>query len=177
MVAPPLEELITDAAIAQNDAQRAAFWRLREEHSAALKPEGGGWKHDVSVPLSRLPEFLARATQACEAAMPGLRVCAFGHFGDGNVHFHVRAPAGRDPARWYAEDVPLVSAFVHDLVVAAGGTISAEHGLGQMKRDEFARLTPPGELAALHAVKQALDPAGLMNPGKLLALAPNTPSN
>jgi FAD/FMN-containing dehydrogenase len=107
---------------------------------------------------------------------PGTQASGFGHLGDGNVHFHVRAAPGTDPAHWYAEQVPVVSAYVHDLVVAAGGSIAAEHGIGQMKRRELERLGPPARLAALRAIKRAFDPHELFNPGKLVVLAPDGPT-
>jgi FAD/FMN-containing dehydrogenase len=129
-------------------------------------------QHDISVPVDRMPRFMVEAAAAAEARFPGTHATAFGHLGDGNVHFHVRAPAGADPGRWMAEAAPGITAFVHDLVVAAGGSISAEHGIGQMKRDELARLGPPSRLAALRAIKRGLDPMNLFNPGKLVTLAP-----
>ena len=109
---------------------------------------------------------------AVEAAFPGASASAFGHLGDGNVHFHVRAPAG-SPPDWAARNAGIISPFVHDLVVAAGGSISAEHGIGQMKRDELARLASPARMHALRAIKRAFDPQNLFNPGKLVSLAPD----
>ena len=123
------------------------------------------------MPVEEVPRFLLDGAAACEARFPGTHASGFGHLGDGNVHFHVRAPAGADPAFWYEEEAPAVTRFVHDLVVAQGGSISAEHGIGQMKRDELARLSSPARMAVLSGVKRALDPHGLLNPGKLV-LAP-----
>ena len=119
-----------------------------------------------------MPRFLIEAAAACDARFPGTRASGFGHLGDGNIHFHVRAAPGTNPARWYAEDVPVVTRFVDDLVVAAGGSIAAEHGIGQMKVAELARLSSPARLTALRAVKAAMDPLGILNPGKLVPLAP-----
>jgi len=164
--------LAADAVIAASEAQAEAFWRLRDSLSAAERAAGPAVQHDISVPVDRMPRFMVEAAAAAEARFPGTHATAFGHLGDGNVHFHVRAPAGADPARWMAEDAPGITAFVHDLVVAAGGSISAEHGIGQMKRDELARLGPPARLAALRAIKRGLDPLNLFNPGKLVTLAP-----
>jgi FAD/FMN-containing dehydrogenase len=121
-----------------------------------------------------MPGFMASARGAVEAAFSGARVLAFGHLGDGNVHFNVRPPIGADNGRWMAANGVKVSALVHDLTVAAGGSISAEHGIGQTKLAEFARLGDPARLAAMRAIKHALDPSGIMNPGKLVPLAPDT---
>jgi FAD/FMN-containing dehydrogenase len=164
--------LADDAVIAASEAQAEAFWRIRHALSEAERAAGPAVQHDISVPVAAMPGFLVDAAAAAEARFPGSHATAFGHLGDGNVHFHVRAPAGADAARWYAEDAPGVTVFVHDLVVAAGGSISAEHGIGQMKRDELARLSSPARMRALRAIKRALDPAGLLNPGKLVTLAP-----
>ena len=163
-------DLYDDATLAQTEAQAGAFWRLRDSLSEAERAEGPAAQHDISVPVSVMPRFMVEAAAAAEARFAGTHATAFGHLGDGNVHFHVRAPAGTDPQRWYGEQVAEVSAFVHDLVVAAGGSISAEHGIGQMKRDELARLGPPARLTMLHALKMAMDPRGLLNPGKLVAM-------
>jgi FAD/FMN-containing dehydrogenase len=119
-----------------------------------------------------MPGFIEAACGEVEAAFAGARVLAFGHLGDGNVHFNVRPPAGADHAEWMAAQGAAVTAFVHDLTVAAGGSISAEHGIGQTKLAEFARLAAPARLGAMRAIKAALDPAGIMNPGKLVPLAP-----
>ncbi|MFS0773300.1 FAD-binding oxidoreductase [Sphingomonas sp. 1P08PE] len=166
--------LVGDATIAASEAQAEAFWRLRDSLSDAERATGPAAQHDIAVPVDTMPRFMIEAAAACEARFPGTRASGFGHLGDGNIHFHVRAPKGADRDRWYAEDAPAISAFVHDLVTRAGGTISAEHGIGQMKREELARLAPPGRMAALAAIKAALDPLGILNPGKLLA--PVTPA-
>lgn len=164
--------LIEDAVLASSEAQAEAFWRLRDSLSAAEKSTGPAVQHDISVPVDAMPRFMVEAAAAAEARFSGTHATAFGHLGDGNVHFHVRAPAGVDPARWYAEDAPVVTRFVHDAVTAAGGSISAEHGIGQMKLGELERLGPPARLAALRGIKAGLDPLGLFNPGKLVSLAP-----
>jgi len=160
------EGLITDAAIAQNDAQRAAFWRLREEHSAALKPEGGGWKHDVSVPISRIAEYIDEATAAVERFHPGARVSVFGHIGDGNLHYDVLPGVGQDIpafiARWKEG-----SQVVHDIVARYDGSISAEHGLGRLKTEEAKRYKTPLEVSTMQAVRKAIDPQRIMNPDVL----------
>ena len=158
--------LIVDAAIAQNDAQRAAFWKVREEQSAAQKPEGGGWKHDVSVPVSRIADFLDEASAAVERFEPGARISAFGHVGDGNMHYDVLCPPGVDHAafigRWMEG-----SEIVHDIVARYDGSISAEHGLGRLKTEEARRYKTPLEVATMQAVRLAIDPLRIMNPAVL----------
>lgn len=162
--------VIEDAAIAASEAQAEAFWRIRDSISEAEKADGPASKHDLSVEVSAMPQFMVAAAAAVESRFPGTRVFAFGHLGDGNVHFNVRAPLGADAA-WVGGEGTDVTAFVHDLVVAAGGSISAEHGIGQMRLSELARLGDPARLAAMRAIKRALDPHGIMNPGKLVPLA------
>lgn len=159
-------DLITDAAIAQNDAQRAAFWKLREEQSAAQRPEGGGWKHDVSVPVSRIADFLEEATAAVERFEPGARVSAFGHVGDGNMHYDVLCPPGCHLkaflGRWMEG-----SKIVHDIVARYDGSISAEHGLGRLKTEEALRYKSDLEIQTMRAIRHAIDPKGIMNPSVL----------
>jgi FAD/FMN-containing dehydrogenase len=167
---------LLDATIAASETQAEAFWRLRDSISDAERATGPATQHDLSVPVAAMPAFMIEASAACEARFPGVRASGFGHLGDGNVHFHVRAPAGADRDRFYADDAPAITRFVDDLVVAAGGSISAEHGIGQMKIDELERLGPPARLHALRAIKAGLDPQGLMNPGKLVRLAPRDAS-
>jgi FAD/FMN-containing dehydrogenase len=161
--------LVIDAAIAASEAQAEAFWRLRDSISEAEKKDGPAAKHDVSVPVEAMAGFTTEAAAAVEARFPGTRVNAFGHLGDGNVHFNVRAPEGAG-ASWLESTGEAVSAFVHDLVTAAGGSISAEHGIGQMKLAELQRLGDPARLGAMRAIKRALDPKGIMNPGKLVPI-------
>ena len=168
-LAAVLEEgLISDAVIASSDTQAEAFWRLRDGISAAERALGPAMQHDISVPVERMPEFILAAVPEIEAAFPGTRAVAFGHLGDGNVHFHVLAPAGAVRGVWEEAEGKAVSAQVYDLVTAWGGSISAEHGIGQMKVDELARLHDPVALGVMARVKTALDPAGLLNPGKLV---------
>ncbi|MBC6983062.1 FAD-binding oxidoreductase [Caulobacter sp. 17J80-11] len=157
------EGLIADAALAQNEAQAKAFWRVREDQSAGQKPEGAAWKHDVSVPLSRIADFIVEATAAAERFHPGARVVAFGHVGDGNVHFDVLQPVGADGAAFSAlRDEG--SKIIHDLVAAYDGSISAEHGLGRMKSAEALRYKSPVQVEAMRAIRAALDPKRIMNP-------------
>jgi FAD/FMN-containing dehydrogenase len=161
-------ELLEDAAIAANEAQAEAFWRLRESIAPAERERGPAMQHDISVAVERMPEFVDAAVPAIESAWPGTRAVAFGHLGDGNVHFHVIAPPGAELIGWEEAEGKHISRQVYDLVTQWGGSISAEHGIGQLKRDELARLGDPVSLAMMRQVKQALDPAGLLNPGKLV---------
>jgi FAD/FMN-containing dehydrogenase len=156
-------ELIADAAVAQTQAQAQALWAVRENQSAGQRPEGAAWKHDVSVPVSRIAAFITEATEAAERFAPGVRVVAFGHVGDGNVHFDVLRPDGGDDN---AHDALRNegSRIVHDLAHRYEGSISAEHGLGTMKSAEALRYKQPAEVAALRAVRAALDPRRIMNP-------------
>lgn len=164
--------LAADAVIAANERQAEDFWRLRDSISEAEKQAGPAAKHDISVEVAAMPRFMREASAAVERAFPGTRVIAFGHLGDGNVHFNVVAPAGVG-REWQDSEGVRVTKFVHDLVVAAGGSISAEHGIGQMRLAELARLTDPARLAAQRAIKAALDPDGIMNPGKLVPPPPS----
>ena len=163
--------LVADAVIAASEAQADAFWRIRDSLSEAERVAfGPATQHDISVPVDSMPRFLAEAAAAVEQAFPGTRASGFGHLGDGNIHFHVRAMArARDNggSDWVNREGAAVTRLVDDLVTAAGGSISAEHGIGQMKRDELARLNPD-RVAAIRALKSGLDPKGLMNPGKLV---------
>ena len=159
--------LIADAAIAANEAQAESFWKLRDSISEAERAEGQTLAHDISVAVEAMPGFITAAAQAVESAFPGTIASAFGHLGDGNVHFHVRA-GSRSGEDFYAGDGAAITRMVDDLVTAAGGSISAEHGIGQLKLAEFERLAPPGRIDALRAIKHALDPKGIMNPGKLV---------
>jgi FAD/FMN-containing dehydrogenase len=160
--------LIADAVIAANDTQAEDFWALRDGISAAERALGPAMQHDISVPVDQMPEFILTAVPDVENAFPGTRAIAFGHLGDGNVHFHVLAPQGAMRGLWEEAEGKAISARVYDLVTQWGGSISAEHGIGQMKVDELARLHDPAALAVMQRIKTALDPANLLNPGKLL---------
>jgi len=168
--------LVEDATIAANEAQAEAFWLLRDEIAPAERALGPAMQHDVSVPVARMADFIAEVSPQVEARFAGTRAVAFGHLGDGNVHFHVLAPAGAKRGEWEEHQGKEISGFVHDCVTQWGGSISAEHGIGQLKRDELGRLGDPVQLAMMRAVKQALDPHGLLNPGKLVPLAPEATS-
>jgi len=156
-----------DGVMASSLAQAEAFWRLRESMSDAQKPEGVSIKHDISVPVASIPEFIARADKAVQRLAPGARPVCFGHMGDGNLHYNVSQPAGGDGAAFqnlYRAMNDAVHAIVRDL----GGSISAEHGIGRMKRDELIATAPPVATDLMRRIKRAFDPAGIMNPGKVV---------
>ena len=158
---------ITDAAIAESGAQRAAIWKLREEHAEAQKREGASVKNDVSVPVSRVPDLIRRASAACEALMPGIRVVPFGHLGDGNIHFNLEQPTDMDAAAFLARDHEIMDA-VGEVVRDLDGSFSAEHGVGKLKPYMMPLWRGGAELDAMQRIKRALDPQGLLNPGKVL---------
>ena len=159
--------IVDDAAIAANLSQRAAFWKLRDEMSAAQKPEGGSIKHDISVPVAAVPEFIEQANAAVVKLIPGARPVPFGHLGDGNIHYNVSQPLGGDAAdfmgRWHE-----VNAVVFEIVLRMGGSISAEHGIGVLKRDELPEIKDKVAIELMRGLKAMLDPLGIMNPGKVL---------
>jgi FAD/FMN-containing dehydrogenase len=161
------QDIIRDAVLAANEAQAEAFWKIRDSISEAERTEGQTLAHDVSVPVADMPRFIVEASAEVERRFPGVIPSGFGHLGDGNIHFHVRAGSHAAPD-WYDREGEDITRLVDDLVTAAGGSISAEHGIGQLKRAEFARLGEPARIHALRAIKQALDPLGIMNPGKLV---------
>jgi FAD/FMN-containing dehydrogenase len=158
---------IGDAALARSEAQAADFWALRENVSEAQAREGANIKHDVSLPISALARFIAETDAQLERAFPGVRLVTFGHLGDGNLHYNVSPPPG-EPAERLLGQLDAVNRIVHDQTARMGGSISAEHGLGQLRRDEIRRYKSPVELELMRRVKAALDPRGIMNPGKLL---------
>ena len=160
--------LITDAAVAASLEQARTLWHLREAIPLAQSLEGLNIKHDISVPISRIPAFVRATDEALERAVPGVRLVDFGHPGDGNLHYNVQAPAGMDAQRFLAEHEERVNDIVYDAVMAHGGSISAEHGIGALKRDELARRKSPVALKLMRAIKQALDPHGRMNPGRVV---------
>ena len=161
------EDLVLDAAIAESEAQGMAIWRLREEHSEAQKRAGASVKNDVSVPVSKVPEFIRRATEACNALMPGIRAVPFGHMGDGNIHFNLVQPESADPA-WFLDQDHAIMEAVNAVVRALDGSFSAEHGIGRLKPYMMPDWRGGAELEAMRRIKAALDPLGIMNPGKVL---------
>ena len=160
-------ESISDAVLAQSVEQARRLWALRENIGEAQKVEGLSIKHDISVPISRIGEFVERTDAALQEAFPGIRIVAFGHVGDGNLHYNPSKPEAGENAAFIAVQ-PQVDQIVHDLVHQLGGSISAEHGIGQLKREELLRYKSPLEMEMMRSVKRALDPQGLMNPGKVL---------
>ena len=165
--------LLEDAVISTSEGQVETFWQTRDSISAAERAIGPAMQHDISVPVARMAEFVETAAPQVEKRFPGTRAVGFGHLGDGNIHFHVLAPAGAVRGEWEMGDGKAISEFVHDRVTDFGGSLSAEHGIGQMKRDELGRLGDPVALSLMRKVKQALDPQGILNPGKLVPLAPH----
>ncbi|MDR5653490.1 FAD-binding oxidoreductase [Ruixingdingia sedimenti] len=159
--------IVLDGTIGASEGQNRAMWDLRERLPEVQKHFGPSIKHDIAVAVSRIPDFLSRAGAACAAAMPGCRIVPFGHLGDGNLHYNLSPPDGMAPADFLARQGD-INRIVHDIVHDLGGSISAEHGVGLMKRAELARYKDPVALDAMRAIKAALDPANLMNPGKLL---------
>ncbi|MFB6453593.1 FAD-binding oxidoreductase, partial [Bradyrhizobium tunisiense] len=161
------QEVICDAAIAANMRQRLGFWRLREEIPAAQKPEGGSIKHDISLPIAAVPEFIEQADTAVIKLIPGARPAPFGHLGDGNIHYNVSQPIDSDAADFLARWRD-VNALVFAIVLKLGGSISAEHGIGVLKRDELPKVKDKVAMELMRSVKAMLDPLGIMNPGKVL---------
>jgi FAD/FMN-containing dehydrogenase len=162
--------LVLDAVIARSERERAALWRLRETIPEAQRKQGPGLKHDISVPVSALPEFVARGAAWVSAHVPGARLVAYGHVGDGNLHFNLSEAPGATPGA-LAGRATEVQRVLHDLAVSLGGSFSAEHGIGRLKVAELERYAPATELELMRAVKRAFDPHGIMNPGKVLRAA------
>ena len=158
--------LIADGVVAASGPQRDALWRLRHSMSEAQKNEGASIKHDISVPVASMEQFLGQATLAAEKLVPGVRVVAFGHLGDGNVHFNLSQPPGADGSEFLARWAE-ISHRVHEIAISLGGSFSAEHGIGLLKVQELANWRGGVPLELMHAVKRAIDPLGIMNPGKL----------
>ncbi|MEO5763761.1 MAG: FAD-binding oxidoreductase [Casimicrobiaceae bacterium] len=156
-----------DAVVAQSQVQADRLWALRENITEAQRREGPNIKHDISLPVSAIPAFVERSVEALARAFPGARPLIFGHLGDGNLHYNLAAPDGADP-QGFMDNAPAASRLVHDLVAETGGSISAEHGIGQLKREELVRYKSGVEIELMRRIKAALDPAGLLNPGKVL---------
>ena len=163
------KEIITDAVIADNDSQMKQLWRIREEIPAAQSKEGGSIKHDISVPISETVKFIKTATKMVENLIPGSRICAFGHIGDGNIHFNITQPVGYDKQA-FLDSWTEVNRVVHDLVTDMGGSISAEHGIGILKRDELKLYLPEIHIDLMRQIKTSFDPKNLMNPDKIFVL-------
>ena len=159
--------IVRDAVIAESGEQARNLWRLRDSISEAQRAEGGSIKHDVTLPLSRLTDFLGEASAAVVRAIPGSRVVPFGHLGDGNIHFNVSQPEGADRKAFVAKWADL-NRVVHDIAVSMGGSFSAEHGIGRLKREVLAHYRSPLELDLMRRLKSAFDPHNIMNPGKVL---------
>ena len=159
--------LVSDAAIAQSEAQRAELWALRELISEAQKPEGGSIKHDVSVPVSKVPQFLRQADAAVSAMMPGARFVSFGHMGDGNIHYNVSQPIGMDKAA-FLDTWNVMNDVVFEVVMKLGGSISAEHGIGRLKAHHMVHIKSAVEYEMMRGLKRLYDPNNILNPGRVL---------
>lgn len=162
--------VVTDAVIAASSAQRKALWRIREEMPEANRRSGAVLHHDVAVPTSQVPAYIRRVSASVAAARPGVRLVPFGHLGDGNIHFSICQPVGADPEAFYRQGDELTR-MVFDIAMEMRGSFSAEHGIGRLKLDELARYKNPADLLLMRRIKAALDPRGLMNPGKVVAAA------
>lgn len=159
--------LVTDGVIAESEAQRASIWRIREEQAEAGRKAGGSISCDVSVPVSRVAAFLSACREMLEGELPGVRLNTFGHMGDGNIHYGIRKPEDMDKGAWHQRSAEL-SDRVSALCAEFGGSFSAEHGIGALKREDFRRYVPEGRVSLMATIKQALDPKNIMNPGKIL---------
>ena len=166
------DRTISDAVIAESEAQAKQLWKIREEIPAAQSKEGGSLKHDIAVPVSQSVEFIKRASQLVRAEMPDIRICAFGHIGDGNIHFNLTQPKGMDRDK-FIQNRDKFSIIVHDLVVSMKGSISAEHGIGLSRRDELMRYASKVEIDLMRQIKIAIDPQNQMNPNKIIPFDPN----
>ncbi len=160
-------DIILDGTMASSEKQAQAFWHLRESLSEAQRLEGGSIKHDISVPIAKIPQFLELADHAVLALLPQARICAFGHMGDGNIHYNISQPVHADKAGFIGRRRE-INAIVHDIVIGLGGSIAAEHGIGQLKREDLVATRSKIELDLMRRIKKAFDPAGIMNPAKVL---------
>jgi FAD/FMN-containing dehydrogenase len=160
---------VSDAVVAESMAQARALWHIRESIPLAQAQEGLNIKHDISIAVSRIPEFVARADAALALAFPGIRLVNYGHLGDGNLHYNVQAPDGQDAEKFLREQEGPVNAVVYALVDAYNGSISAEHGIGSLKREKLEKHKSPVALGLMRSIKTALDPYNMFNPGRMLA--------
>ena len=159
--------MISDAIIAANNAQRDKFWAIREAIPEAQKHEGGSIKHDISVAVSSVSEFIKKASKLVEKKLPGVRICSFGHAGDGNIHFNLSQPLDAD-REIFMENWNEINALVHDLTMDMKGSFSAEHGIGRLKRNDMIRYKSEVEMDLMRTLKKAFDPFNIMNPGKII---------
>lgn len=160
-------EIVNDAALSTSLSQADDFWRIREMMPVSQKYEGGSMKHDVSVPIHLVPEFLTEADKIIKREIPDARLCSFGHLGDGNMHYNISQPLSAEPQAFMNRQ-PEINALIHDLVVSMNGSVAAEHGVGRLKKELIARTKTPVELILMQSIKKTLDPDNIMNPGKLI---------
>jgi FAD/FMN-containing dehydrogenase len=165
--------LVLDAVVAQNEAQAQAFWKIRESHAEAGRHDDPACSFDISVAVEKIPPFIEACNAACEKAVAGLRPRPMGHMGDGNLHYSFSAPVGVTDRAAFAPDVKILDRIVHDMVSEFDGSISAEHGIGSAKLLELERYRSQAELDVMRAIKKALDPKGIMNPGKVIRVDPD----
>jgi FAD/FMN-containing dehydrogenase len=160
--------LLDDMVLAKSESESEAWWKIRDSISEAERASGPALQHDISVPVDSMPSFIAENPQRLEVQFPGIRVISFGHLGDGNVHHHIQPPVDSDGRQWINDHGEAISTLIYHHVIELGGSLSAEHGIGQLKRDMLAKLSDPARIAMLRGVKAGLDPAGIFNPGKLV---------
>jgi D-lactate dehydrogenase (cytochrome) len=159
--------LVADATLAQSESERAAMWTARESMSDVQSREGASIKHDVSVPVGAVPALIELGIAGCLGVMAGVRPCPFGHMGDGNIHFNFTQPAGMDPKAFMAREKDF-NAVIYEVVLSLGGSVSAEHGIGQLKSELLTEVKDPVAMEMMRSIKRALDPNGILNPGKML---------
>src|SRR5690606_15655421 len=162
------QNLLDNAVFAESLADRTRMWAFREQMSEVQSREGASIKHDVSVPIAAVPQLIAEGSAAAERVFPGIRPVPFGHMGDGNIHFNFSMPAGADPKAFMAEADEAMHEIIYDIVLRLGGSVSAEHGIGQLKVGLLKQVKDPVSLDLMRAIKTALDPQGILNPGKML---------
>ena len=162
------EGIIDNAVFAESLADRTRMWAFREQMSEVQSKDGASIKHDISVPIAAVPQLIAEGSAAAERLVPGIRPVPFGHMGDGNIHFNFSQPVGADPKAFMAASDEKLHEAIYEIVLRLGGSVSAEHGIGQLKVELLRQVKDPVALEVMRAIKTALDPKGILNPGKML---------